>query len=235
MFLELKAFNQCQSPVSVPMLSTLKTYVNDRKSGIAKTAGFVGGLYITKHYISDRLAEVKARLEQERAARDKCVGITFISRLVVAETVPSLRRRFQQTQDDISYTVLALLPTLGDKILENMDVEAITRELQTRSKARNARLSSQASSSLASSIDVVQEHEVLSENGSVAPSVASTNFSLAELDSGAPTRESNGVQSDVQASDSAQDPMSSSIITTSTHDSAASGENVSGSSSQLVR
>jgi peroxin-3 len=52
------------------MFSSLKTYIGDRKAGIAKTAGVVGGLYVAKRYISDRLEEVKARLEQERAAKD---------------------------------------------------------------------------------------------------------------------------------------------------------------------
>lgn len=89
---------------------------------------------------------------------------------------------------------MALLPTLGDQILEDMDVEAITKELQNRSKARNARHPSQASSSLASSIDVVQEHDVRSENGSVAHSVASTSFSLADPDSGPTTGKSNAIQ-----------------------------------------
>jgi hypothetical protein len=55
------------------MFSTLRNYVSDRKSGIAKTAGFVGGLYIAKSYISDRLDEVKVRLEQERTAKDRQV------------------------------------------------------------------------------------------------------------------------------------------------------------------
>ncbi|KAF5350494.1 hypothetical protein D9756_008479 [Leucocoprinus leucothites] len=194
------------------MFSSLTSYVSDRKAGIAKTAGFVGGLYIAKHYISDRLDEVKARLEQERAARD------------------SLRRRFQQTQDDVSYTAMALLPTLGDQILETMDVESITKELQTRSKARNARQqqSTQTSSSLASSIDIVQEHEVRSENGSV--SVASTGFSLAEADLNAPAGESSAAR---QAPDNAQMPLSNSVITASTFDSAPSRENLSFHSSQI--
>ncbi|KAF9447254.1 hypothetical protein P691DRAFT_707094 [Macrolepiota fuliginosa MF-IS2] len=193
------------------MLSSLKTYVSDRKAGIFKTAGFVGGIYITRHYINDRLAEVKTRLEQERAAKE------------------NLRRRFQQTQDDVSYTIMALLPTLGDQILENMDVEVITQELQSRSKARNARLQPEMSSSLASSIDVVQRHEVRSENGSAA----STNFSLAEPDSSAQTGESNASDNVAHISEPRKDPMSSSLISSATRDSAASRENVSVDSSQL--
>ncbi|KXN82906.1 Peroxisomal biogenesis factor 3 [Leucoagaricus sp. SymC.cos] len=192
------------------MFASLKTYVSDRRAGITKTAGFVGGLYLAKLYISNRLDEVKARIEQERAAKD------------------SLNRRFQQTQDDVSYTVLALLPTLGDQILENMDVEAITKELQARSKARNARQPTQTSSSLSSSIDVVQEHDVRSENESV--SVASTSFSLAD----AATRESSVVpRNGGHASESAQAQLSQSIITATTYDSSASRDNLSLHSSQI--
>lgn len=142
----------------------------------------------------------------------------------------SLRRRFQQTQDDVSYTVMALLPTLGDQILEYMDVEAITKELQSRSKIRNARQQSQAPSSLASSIDVVQEHDVRSDSGSIAPSVASTGFSFGDPDSTAAT----APQVVSQPSESARDHLSSSVVASSTS-SAISGENLSLHSSQLVR
>jgi len=49
----------------------------------------------------------------------------------------SLQRRFQQTHEDVSYTVLALLPTLSEQILQTMDLELLTNELQIRSKSRN--------------------------------------------------------------------------------------------------
>jgi peroxin-3 len=212
------------------MLSSLRTYVSDRKVGITKTAGFVGGLYLANHYIRDRLDEVKARLEQERAARDRCDFFLWIIQGTCAHTRRpfSLRRRFQQTQDDVSYTALALLPTLGDQILETMDVEALTRELQARSKARNARQqqqqqhSAQPSSSLSSSVDIVQEHDIRSENGSV--SVASTGFSLAEPDS---VGGSGAVQ--------LQMPLSTSVGTALTFDSTPSKENLSLHGSQVVR
>src|ERR1700679_4177464 len=50
----------------------------------------------------------------------------------------SLRRRFQRTQEDVSYTILALIPTLSGQILDQMNIEALTQELQNISKARNA-------------------------------------------------------------------------------------------------
>ena len=42
----------------------------------------------------------------------------------------SLRRRFNQNQEDCSFTVLALLPTAVDDMLDAFPVEDITRELQ---------------------------------------------------------------------------------------------------------
>ena len=51
---------------------------------------------------------------------------------------PSLRRRFQQNQEDCTFTVLALLPTATANILEAMDTERITYEIQTMKAARTA-------------------------------------------------------------------------------------------------
>ncbi len=42
----------------------------------------------------------------------------------------SLRRRFEQNQEDCTFTVLALLPTATTKILEEMNTEKITYEIQ---------------------------------------------------------------------------------------------------------
>ncbi len=42
----------------------------------------------------------------------------------------SLRRRFEQNQEDCTFTVLALLPTATTKILEEMNTERITYEIQ---------------------------------------------------------------------------------------------------------
>ena len=67
----------------------------------------------------------------------------------------SLRARFSQTQEDVAYTVLALLPTLSTQVLHDMDVDVLTRELQARSRARTARAAVAAprpSSSLISSM-----------------------------------------------------------------------------------
>lgn len=70
---------------------------------------------------------------------------------------------------------MALLPTLGTHILEGMDVEGVTEELQSQSKASKARIEYQvppppSEYSVASSVEIVQsrEQDGRSENGSVS-------------------------------------------------------------------
>lgn len=55
-----------------------------------------------------------------------------------ADTV-SLRRRFEQNQEDCTFTVLALLPTATDNILAELETERITFELQQQKAAKLAR------------------------------------------------------------------------------------------------
>ncbi|CAA7263389.1 unnamed protein product [Cyclocybe aegerita] len=99
-------------------------YFKRHKVTLLKGAGFIGGMYAARKYLRERLEEMKESMEMERAAKD------------------SLRRRFQQSQEDTSFTILALLATLSEQILQTMDVEALTKELQVRSRARNAVLAS---------------------------------------------------------------------------------------------
>lgn len=51
----------------------------------------------------------------------------------------SLRRRFQQNQEDCTITVLALLPTATENILEALPVEQITQDLQQKRAERLGR------------------------------------------------------------------------------------------------
>lgn len=166
------------STSSYTMLDSVKGYIYERRNGITTAVTFVGGFYLAKHYIQDRLDEVKVKLEQERAAQDRYDN-TYVPYPKAYNPIPSsLRRRFQQTQEDVSYTISALIPTLSEQVLDQMDIEALTQELQNRSKARNAaRIQLQAeSSSLASSVvDLVHEQDTRSDVESAA-SHTSTSF-----------------------------------------------------------
>ncbi|KAI0657624.1 Peroxin-3 [Cubamyces menziesii] len=141
------------------MFNALGSYFSERRRGLSKAAGYVGGAYFIGRYVSARLEDVRNTILQERAARD------------------NLRRRFDQNQQDISFTVMALLPTLGAHILQDMDVEGVTQELQSYSKASKERLETQAPSapSETSSVDHsrAQDTDIRSDNGSV--SVISSN------------------------------------------------------------
>ncbi|KAJ7933757.1 Peroxin-3-domain-containing protein [Mycena leptocephala] len=112
------------------MFDSLRARMN-----IPKTIGIVGTVYIVRRYISDRLEDVKEQMEQERVAKD------------------NLKRRFSQTQSDISYTILMLIPALSEQVLREMDVDSITHELQAFSKARIS--GSSLSASIASSVELV--------------------------------------------------------------------------------
>ncbi|KAJ6508114.1 Peroxin-3 [Mycena vulgaris] len=112
------------------MFDSLRARIN-----IPKTAGILGTAYIIRRYVADRLEDVKEQMEQERVARD------------------NLKRRFTQTQSDVSYTILMLIPALSEQVLREMDLDAITQELQAHSKARIA--SSSMSASVASSVELV--------------------------------------------------------------------------------
>nr|POE65091.1 peroxisomal biogenesis factor 3 [Quercus suber] len=52
----------------------------------------------------------------------------------------SLRRRFEQNQEDCTYTVLALLPTVRDEIIGALPVEQITEQLQQERQERLKRI-----------------------------------------------------------------------------------------------
>lgn len=60
--------------------------------------------------------------------------------LILAGWAHSLRRRFEQNQTDCTYTVLALLPTAAEDILEALPVEDLTQQLQQKRAERLARL-----------------------------------------------------------------------------------------------
>ncbi|KAJ6625772.1 Peroxin-3 [Mycena sp. CBHHK59/15] len=116
------------------MFDSLRARVN-----ISKTIGIVGTAYLIRSYVSARLEDVKEQMEVERVAKE------------------NLKRRFTQTQSDISYTILTLIPTLSEQVLREMDLDSITHELQAHSRARLA--NSSMSASVASSVELVSRPE----------------------------------------------------------------------------
>lgn len=96
-----------------------------------------------------------------------------------------MRKRFQQNMQNISFTVMTYMPLLSQHILDEMDVEALTTELQSLSHAakmqRNAPATEQeqtvptqpqppppATSSLESSVELVLSSDAHSEASSAS-------------------------------------------------------------------
>ncbi|KAG1778302.1 Peroxin-3 [Suillus placidus] len=103
------------------MFDAARKYVYDRRRGLFETSVVLCGAYAVSRYVNERLEEVKEKVVRRRAARE------------------ALRRRFQSTHDDACFTIMALVPTLAEQILEEMDVESLTNELQSLSRTSRPR------------------------------------------------------------------------------------------------
>ncbi|KAG0305848.1 peroxin [Dissophora globulifera] len=99
------------------MLSSVQGFVSRHRRGLAVTAGVTGGIYLMGKYAKSKLIEFQEKSASERTAKE------------------NMKRRFEQNQQDCVFTVLSLLPTLGDQLLHELNVELITAKLQqTRSQ-----------------------------------------------------------------------------------------------------
>ncbi|KAE8228201.1 hypothetical protein CF326_g6877 [Tilletia indica] len=74
----------------------------------------VGATYAATKYAFARIADIQRGISSQR--RD----------------TENLRKRFAQNQEDCTFTVLALLPTLDAALAKKYDVDAITRELSAK-------------------------------------------------------------------------------------------------------
>lgn len=77
----------------------------------------LGTAYLAGQYALSKFSEARVRMSEDRVAKE------------------NLRRRFEQNQEDCSFTVLAILPTATEKIIDAVPVEQVLEELQ-RQKAR---------------------------------------------------------------------------------------------------
>ena len=84
----------------------------------------------------------------------------------------SLRRRFEQNQEDCTFTVLAILPTAVDNIFEALPVEQLLEELQQQ---RAERLAKSVGPSEVSTADLSSPPPSTVDNGD-SKSLASESF-----------------------------------------------------------
>jgi peroxin-3 len=230
------------------MLHAIKTHVGERRKAFAKAAGIAGSVYLVRRYMVDRFQEMQDKLQEERVARERCVSCLHIpARPCTLNEIldDSLKRRFDQTQENVSWTVSTHIATLADQILEQMDVDGLTRELQLRSRNRKttcqpASHPERPPSSLASSVDVVQDHDTRSE----APSLVSPMHHVVDLTQSEPSPllSTSGLQSWVESSGTPQSSVAEEnarsthpMFTAGANTSTTNGENVSVADSVPVR
>ncbi|KAI2642703.1 Peroxin-3 [Xylaria nigripes] len=109
------------------MFSSTRQWFRRNRNPIAFGVGIVGAGYLATQYVVRRLNDARERMSSDRIAKE------------------NLRRRFEQNQEDCTFTVLALLPTATTNIIEAMNTENITLEIQSmKSSSRAARGGSSA-------------------------------------------------------------------------------------------
>ncbi|KAK3692399.1 Peroxin-3 [Podospora appendiculata] len=94
------------------MFAATRRWFRRNRTPIAITAGVIGAGYVVTHYVLNKLNDARERMSSDRIAKE------------------NLRRRFEQNQEDCTFTVLALLPTATTNILDAMNTEKITYEIQ---------------------------------------------------------------------------------------------------------
>ncbi|KAF2005395.1 Peroxin-3-domain-containing protein [Amniculicola lignicola CBS 123094] len=103
------------------MIAASRRWFKRNRTNFAIGAGVLGAGYLAGQYALGKLSEARQRMSDERIAKE------------------NLRRRFEQNQEDCTFTVLAILPTATENILDAIPVEQILEELQKQKSERLAR------------------------------------------------------------------------------------------------
>ncbi|KAJ5759987.1 Peroxin-3 [Penicillium odoratum] len=104
------------------MIGGARRWLKRNRKGLAIGAGVLGAGYLAGQYVISKISEARERMSSDRIAKE------------------NLRRRFEQNQTDCTYTIIALLPTATDNIVDALPVEELTKELQKKRAERLARL-----------------------------------------------------------------------------------------------
>lgn len=100
------------------MITATRQWFRRNRTNFAIGAGLLGAGYVAGHYLLSKLTEARQRMSDDRIARE------------------NLRRRFEQNQEDCTFTVLAILPTAFDNVVEALPVEQTLSELQRQKAER---------------------------------------------------------------------------------------------------
>ncbi|KAK0753285.1 Peroxin-3 [Schizothecium vesticola] len=106
------------------MFGATRRWFNRNRTPIAIGAGLIGAGYVVTQYVVSKLNDARERMSSDRIAKE------------------NLRRRFEQNQEDCTFTVLALLPTATTNILDSMNTEKITYEIQQMKGSATAKTKS---------------------------------------------------------------------------------------------
>ncbi|KAF7722526.1 peroxin [Apophysomyces ossiformis] len=98
------------------LFTSLKDYAKRHRKGLLVSATIAGGGYLAARYAAGKIRDIQERATSERLAKE------------------NLKRRFQQNQNDCVFTVISLLPTLGDQLLYEVNVEGSWAKLQESRK-----------------------------------------------------------------------------------------------------
>ncbi|KAL8670836.1 MAG: hypothetical protein Q9168_004636 [Polycauliona sp. 1 TL-2023] len=113
------------------MMDSTKRWLRRNRTNFAVGVGVLGAGYVAGQYVLSKIAETRQRMSEDRVAKE------------------NLRRRFQQNQEDCTITVLALLPTATENVMELLPVERITEDLQQKKAERLGRSAASLPSSTA--------------------------------------------------------------------------------------
>ncbi|KAF9875479.1 peroxin-3 [Colletotrichum karsti] len=94
------------------MFDATRRWFRRNRTPLAVGVGVVGAGYVVTQYVLGKINDARERMSSDRVAKE------------------NLRRRFEQNQEDCTFTVLALLPSATTSILEAMNTEKITYEIQ---------------------------------------------------------------------------------------------------------
>ncbi|XXG96450.1 hypothetical protein Hte_002733 [Hypoxylon texense] len=124
------------------MISATRRWFRRNRTPLAIGVGVIGAGYLATQYVLSKINDARERMSSDRIAKE------------------NLRRRFEQNQEDCTFTVLALLPTATTNILNAMNTEAITLEIQQmKGNAKSLRSSGESSATPPSIADTTMTEE----------------------------------------------------------------------------
>jgi peroxin-3 len=128
------------------MLSGVSGFVHRHRKKLLVTTGLVAGGYFLVDYVKSKFFELQDRLATERAAKE------------------NLKRRFEQNQQDATFTIMALLPSLSGQVMDKYPVEKITQELQAKRGEKRAVPASVADTEATAASDLPSETSINSSS-----------------------------------------------------------------------